>query len=146
MTINRNSWRSLVRNCRFLLPCLLLLVSACSGDADEGDPYIPGVSICIESEPVGMPSPTGPGGCFCWEPPYCWCLFPGGMITTGCSTDGSLCCSFHTTCQPCGWTDVTHEDKQMMPSDNSSECQDLLDDMNDWDRYDWKQCLRWENP
>ena len=134
--------------CFMAVLVVALVVTSCGDGGNESGsfPEIPGKSVCVEFEPVGSPSPTGPGGCFCWEPPYCWCLFPGGMITAGCSGDDTLCCAFTSTCQPCGWTDVTGKDGPVSTADNSTECRNLLVDMGNWDKYDWRRCVKWENP
>ncbi|GMV42435.1 MAG: hypothetical protein AMXMBFR64_41510 [Myxococcales bacterium] len=47
-------------------------------------------------------SPTGDPEC--WAPPESWCAYGGGgAVTPACAPDGSACCSFGSTCIPCGW-------------------------------------------
>lgn len=41
----------------------------------------------------------------CWAPPAYYCSAGAStVIVKGCSADGTLCCSFESSCIPCGWT------------------------------------------
>lgn len=40
----------------------------------------------------------------CWSPGQ-FCEAYSFLQTEGCETEGDLCCSFGTTCLPCGWKD-----------------------------------------
>lgn len=49
------------------------------------------------------------GGDFCWAPPRHYCAQGGGAsLTVGCASDGSGCCRYGSTCQPCGFVDCTY--------------------------------------
>jgi hypothetical protein len=40
----------------------------------------------------------------CWAPPASWCADGAGLaITEACTPDDAACCSFASTCIPCGW-------------------------------------------
>ena len=57
---------------------------------------------CLEERQAGD---GGQANDFCWSPPEHWCASGmGGALTLACDADRSLCCSFPTTCIPCGWT------------------------------------------
>ena len=44
----------------------------------------------------------------CWGPPDRWCSNGGALLTTkACSPGATQCCSFSSSCIPCGWTSCT---------------------------------------
>ena len=43
---------------------------------------------------------------FCWEPPAHYCAQGGSAaVVRACAPDFSVCCTFATSCFPCGWSD-----------------------------------------
>ena len=121
-----------------LLPVPDVIAALAYMDVPEG-------ATCLEWKSIDSPDPAkGSGPCNCWEPPYCWCAFPGEMLTKACAPAGSPCCWFMTTCVPCGWKvreDAVYEEGAGDPA----ECGPVIDDMGDWTRHEWKGCAKWSS-
>lgn len=63
----------------------------------------------------------------CWDPPEHYCSQGGSTwVVRGCNSDFSLCCTFATSCIPCGWHDCNNDPDarcDTAPLDTST-CQD----------------------
>ena len=60
---------------------------------------------------------------FCWDPPRNYCAQgAGGARTEACDPDGGICCTYGTTCIPCGFIDCTH---CLNRPDRPADCPDL---------------------
>jgi hypothetical protein len=60
---------------------------------------------------------------FCWAPPSHYCAQgAGGARTEACDPETGVCCTYGTTCIPCGFVDCTH---CLNRPDRPADCPDL---------------------
>ncbi len=87
-------------------------------------------------------------GCMCAKPPYCWCVWREAAITAACSPDNKTCCNFTSDCIPCGWHELTQEQRDKMHWDfnkkNPPECDDIVKMVNVDHHTEYRACYEWK--
>jgi hypothetical protein len=90
-----------------------------SDSADNKAGVVPGDEECDERRFNDRKKPDD----FCWAPPSNYCAQGAGAAgTEACDPETGICCTYGTTCIPCGFVDCTH---CRTNRDRPADCPDL---------------------